>query len=83
MTAVEAHARTGSWCVPPPGNGAHPRRRSRDRLVRHPYTPALPGQDHFTGRLLHVAGYRNPHEHAGERIVVVGAGNSAVQVGYG
>ena len=48
----------------------------------NPYVPALPGQDGFTGRLLHVAGYRSPHGHAGERIVVVGAGNSAVQVGY-
>jgi putative flavoprotein involved in K+ transport len=47
-----------------------------------PYAPALPGQDHFTGRLLHVAGYRSPHQHVGERIVVVGAGNSAVQVAY-
>lgn len=46
------------------------------------YIPALPGQDHFTGRLLHVAGYRSPHQHAGERIVVVGAGNSAVQVAH-
>jgi putative flavoprotein involved in K+ transport len=48
----------------------------------NPYVPALPGQDGFTGRLLHVAGYRSPLAHAGERIVVVGAGNSAVQVGY-
>jgi len=48
----------------------------------HSYRPALPGQDHFTGRLQHVASYRSPHDHAGERIVVVGAGNSAVQVGY-
>jgi putative flavoprotein involved in K+ transport len=48
----------------------------------HPYRPALPGQDRFSGRLQHVASYRNPHGHAGERIVVVGAGNSAVQVGY-
>ena len=29
-----------------------------------------------------MASYRNPHGHAGERIIVVGAGNSAVQVGY-
>jgi putative flavoprotein involved in K+ transport len=47
-----------------------------------PYVPDLPGQAGFTGRILHVASYRNPHEHAGERVVVVGAGNSAVQVGY-
>jgi putative flavoprotein involved in K+ transport len=29
-----------------------------------------------------VAGYRSPHQHAAERVAVVGAGNSAVQVGY-
>jgi putative flavoprotein involved in K+ transport len=29
-----------------------------------------------------VADYRNPHQRDGERIIVVGAGNSAVQVGY-
>jgi putative flavoprotein involved in K+ transport len=48
----------------------------------HPYLPALPGRDLFTGRLLHVVGYRSPHQHAGERVIVVGGGNSAVQVGY-
>jgi len=47
-----------------------------------PYVPVLPGKERFTGRPLHVANYRNPHEYAGERIVVVGAGNSAIQVGY-
>ena len=48
----------------------------------HPYVPALPGQDGFTGRLLHVADYRSPRQHAGEHVIVVGAGNSAVQAGY-
>lgn len=48
----------------------------------NPHVPDLPGQESFTGRMLHVAGYRSPHEYAGTRVVVVGAGNSAVQVGY-
>ena len=48
----------------------------------NPYVPVLPGQNRFTGRLLHVAEYRRPHRHVGERVVVVGGGNSAVQVGY-
>ncbi|UBU14014.1 flavin-containing monooxygenase [Nonomuraea gerenzanensis] len=48
----------------------------------NPYTPALPGQDGFTGQALHVAGYRDPKQHAGQRVVVVGGGNSAVQVAY-
>ena len=37
----------------------------------HPYLPVLPGQDRFTGRLLHVASYRSPHQHAGERVDIV------------
>ncbi|MGR6924346.1 flavin-containing monooxygenase [[Actinomadura] parvosata] len=48
----------------------------------NPYTPALPGQDGFTGQALHVVGYRNPKHYAGQRVVVVGGGNSAVQVAY-
>ncbi|WP_411070547.1 flavin-containing monooxygenase [Streptomyces sp. cmx-4-25] len=46
----------------------------------NPYRPALPGLGSFTGRLLHVADYRSPDAFAGQRVVVVGAGNSAVQV---
>jgi putative flavoprotein involved in K+ transport len=48
----------------------------------NPYIPALAGQDTFTGEALHVATYRNPQPYAGKRILVVGGGNSAVQVGY-
>lgn len=47
-----------------------------------PVRPALPGQGGFTGRLLHVAEYRSPERYTGKRVVVVGGGNSAVQVGY-
>jgi putative flavoprotein involved in K+ transport len=48
----------------------------------NPYRPELPGQDTFCGRLMHVADYRHPKPYAGQRVVVVGAGNSAVQVAY-
>ena len=48
----------------------------------HPYLPTLPGQEGFTGQLLHVADYRSPKSYAGQRVVVVGGGNSAVQVGH-
>lgn len=46
----------------------------------NPITPNLPGQDAFTGELLHVANYRNPAPYAGKRVIVVGGGNSAVQI---
>ncbi|TDE60289.1 NAD(P)/FAD-dependent oxidoreductase [Nonomuraea mesophila] len=48
----------------------------------NPYTPALSGQEGFAGQALHVADYRNPKPYVGQRIVVVGGGNSAVQVAY-
>ncbi|WP_328404107.1 NAD(P)/FAD-dependent oxidoreductase [Streptomyces sp. NBC_00390] len=45
-----------------------------------PNRPALPGLDSFTGAVLHVTDYRAPGPFTGQRVVVVGAGNSAVQV---
>lgn len=45
-----------------------------------PYRPALPGLDRFAGTVIHAAEYRQPAPFAGQRVVVVGAGNSAVQI---
>lgn len=45
-----------------------------------PYRPPLPGLDSFTGTVLHAADYREPAGFAGARVVVVGGGNSAVQI---
>jgi len=46
----------------------------------NPHVPTFPGQTSFTGRLLHVAEYRNPLPYTGMRVIVVGAGDSAAQV---
>ncbi|MGW4951246.1 flavin-containing monooxygenase [Streptomyces parvulus] len=46
----------------------------------HPHRPALPGLQEFTGQVLHAAEYRSPARFSGRRVVVVGAGNSAVQI---
>ncbi|MFC8721571.1 NAD(P)-binding domain-containing protein [Kitasatospora sp. NPDC057198] len=43
-----------------------------------PFLPRYPGR--FAGRQLHYADYRGPAEFAGQRVVVVGGGASAVQV---
>ena len=48
----------------------------------NPHVPVLPGQDLFTGTALHVADYREPGAYAGKRVIVVGGGNSGVQVAY-
>ncbi|MET9956255.1 NAD(P)/FAD-dependent oxidoreductase [Streptomyces sp. NPDC006339] len=46
----------------------------------HPYVPEIPGSADFDGDLLHAAGYRSPHAFAGRRVLVVGGGNSAIQI---
>jgi putative flavoprotein involved in K+ transport len=46
----------------------------------NPYRPALPGLGNFTGTVLHAADYRAPEPFAGQRVIVIGAGNSAVQI---
>lgn len=46
----------------------------------NPYRPSLPGEETFTGKVTHVAGYRNPVPFEGQRVVVVGSGDSAAQV---
>jgi putative flavoprotein involved in K+ transport len=45
-----------------------------------PHRPDLPGLDGFTGTVLHSADYRRPEPLAGRRVVIVGGGNSAVQI---
>ncbi|GAB2767705.1 NAD(P)-binding domain-containing protein [Streptomyces bullii] len=45
-----------------------------------PYLPDLPGRAEFAGRVLHAAAYRSPDVFAGQRLVVVGGGNSAIQI---
>jgi putative flavoprotein involved in K+ transport len=49
----------------------------------HSQEPVLPdwaGTDRFTGRLLHSAAYRRASDHAGSRVVVVGAGSSGGEI---
>lgn len=47
---------------------------------RRPHTPDHPGRGLFEGRQLHTVDYRRPEEFAGQRVVVVGSGNSAAQL---
>lgn len=49
-------------------------------MFGRPYRPGLPGLESFTGQVMHSADYRRPEQLAGRRVVVVGAGNSAVQI---
>lgn len=45
-----------------------------------PYIPDLPGRGVFEGEQIHTVDYRGPDRFAGQRVVVVGGGNSAAQI---
>ncbi|MEV7242774.1 ArsO family NAD(P)H-dependent flavin-containing monooxygenase [Streptomyces sp. NPDC093248] len=45
-----------------------------------PFLPAVPGQVAFKGRQLHTVEYRSPADFAGQRVIVVGGGNSGAQI---
>jgi len=47
-----------------------------------PHIPSLPGQEAFEGQRLHSAAYGNPGGFQGQRVIVVGGANSAVQIAY-
>ncbi len=46
-----------------------------------PYIPDIAGRTTYQGRMLHMADYHTPGPFEGQRIVIVGGGNGAVQVG--
>lgn len=45
----------------------------------HPFVPYYPGIETFTGRQLHTVDFTRPEDFAGQRVLVVGGGQSAVQ----
>lgn len=74
--------RDGTWVV-----GSDDGRQITARAIvaatgdyTNPYLPDVPGRDGFAGQELHAAEYRRPGPFTGRRVVVVGGGNSAVQI---
>jgi len=49
---------------------------------RVPHIPDWPLSESFTGELLHSSAYRNPVGYRGKRVLVVGAGTSAMEIAY-
>lgn len=45
-----------------------------------PFLPAVPGRRDYQGRQLHTVQHRSPSEFAGQRVLVVGGGNSGAQI---
>ena len=49
-------------------------------IVSNPRVPEIPGRHRFGGRLLHSVEYRRPEIFKDQRVLVVGAGNSAGEI---
>jgi len=45
-----------------------------------PFWPAYPGMRAFAGQQLHASQYHSPDDFGGQRVVIVGGGNSAAQI---
>lgn len=79
VVAVEPHA-DGTWSVT---RASGVRTEHRDVVVCsgaqwHPHQPELPGT--FTGEVRHSITYRSAGELSGKRVLIVGAGNSGVDI---
>ncbi len=48
--------------------------------TRVPHLPSWPGQELFTGSISHSSAYKNGKPYAGQRVLVVGFGNSAGEI---
>ena len=46
----------------------------------HPNRPQIKGEEKFKGKVLHSVEYRSPEEFKGQRVLIVGAGNSGVDI---
>ncbi|KAF8850813.1 FAD/NAD(P)-binding domain-containing protein [Acephala macrosclerotiorum] len=46
-------------------------------LTERATTPKIEGMEKFTGKMVHVQGFKKPDEFEGQRVLVVGIGNSA------
>ena len=47
---------------------------------RHPYIPAYPGREAFKGIQIHSSAYEAPEPFTGQRVLIVGGGNSGAQI---
>ena len=50
-------------------------------IIASPRLPDIPGRELFRGRVMHSIEYRRPAGFAGRRVLVVGVGNSAGEIG--
>lgn len=50
-------------------------------ILSNPYLPDIPGRESFRGTLVHSVAYRRPEPFRDRRVLVVGVGNSAGEIG--
>lgn len=79
VTAVRPH--NGGWQV----ETADGRYQAQNVVIatgytRVPHLPTWPGQELFTGSIIHSSAYKNGKPYAGQRVLVVGFGNSAGEI---
>jgi putative flavoprotein involved in K+ transport len=85
QTRVERVEITGDGYRVSSANGASYVTRSviaATGAFNRPYIPDIPGMDQYEGQVRHSADYQEPKPFNGQRVVTVGAGNSAVQIAY-
>ena len=76
-----AHREDGAWTAETPESTY----RAAHLVVatghaRVPYRPTWPGQDDYAGEVLHSSAYRDGAPYRGQRVLVVGFGNSAGEI---
>lgn len=49
-------------------------------ILSNPHVPHIPGRDRFRGGLIHSVEYRRPDTFKGQRVLVIGVGNSAGEI---
>lgn len=79
---VQTVHRAGKWLAVHSSQGVFNARAviSATGTWAAPHQPSLPGQQRYTGQQLHTVDYRSPQHFTGQRVVVVGGGNSAAQI---
>jgi putative flavoprotein involved in K+ transport len=87
VLGVQAGPEPGRWTVRAEGQSSAVQRKWDSRVVviatgqyREAIVPAWPGRASYRGRLIHSTTYANAAPFAGERVLVVGAGNSGAEI---